>query len=335
MTVLVSGRDRGLDVVLVRSSAARRGGFDRSNEFSVNLSRVKVSLTNSRGGELQLRGSGFLLAQHERTATLTNPFSDSDAVRTRYQLPPDLPADLYDLKIASPDAAVGNDGTPLNIDFRIRVFVPAASSAELDGLRDRFLGKIVYARGQVGGNCNDGTGNEFEIIGAKRARIVAIRRLSQMIGISLDGTGMDPEEIDSLDPIEVTFAGAMPKADVDRILTSGRSVPPYDDTPRCPEYSVKFSGAWDFNRSLFLRPVVDPSWPFAVRSSVERGQATLGMTKRMVAAAWGYPSGYGTTEAMLGMNSWIYSPSMARQYAEVTFKAGRAVRIQYPVGSIP
>ncbi len=335
MTVLVSGRDRGLDVVFVRSLPARRAGFDRSNEFGIDLSRLTVSLTDSKGRTLRLRSLGSLLARYERAATLTNPFPDSEAVRTRYQLPSELPADLYDLKISSTDAAVAKDGTPLDIDFKIRVFVPAASTAELDGLRDRFLGKMVYARGQVGGSCNDGTGNEFEIVGAERARIIDIRRLSQMIEISLDGTGMDPEEIDSLDPIEVTFADAAPKADVTRILTSGRSVPPYDDTPRCPEYSVKFSGAWDFNRSLFLKPLVDPSWPFAVRSAVARGRPVLGMTKPMVAAAWGYPSGYGTKEAMLAMNSWIYAPSMARQYAAVTFKAGRAVRIQYPVGSIP
>ncbi len=316
----VSGSSRMLTVTFLR-------GPNGPQPFALDFSQVRVRLSAPSGSSATLQTTGTATS-HRDPGNADWPEAH-DAIAVRLEIPDDLPEDMYAISIDIGDGARNALDEVLNGASRIdppEVFVADASQREITELRARYLGKVLYGIPSLHLECSDGAGNVFGIIPG-HATLTGITRATDAPEIIRDPLGNKQLEVLNLAPLLLTFLPPRPVPMRD--LESGSELPATDAMARCPTYSLRRSGLWEIERTLSLRPTPDPAWPAAYLRAISTGKVLTGMTRPMVAAAWGYPPVYGTVAKMNALADWNWDGSPFMQKS-VSFRHDRVVSVRLP-----
>lgn len=215
----------------------------------------------------------------------------------------------------------GDTTIALPIPLRSPAVVPGLKAIGEDdvvrALRRAYDGRTAYAR-QLSVMCMTAYGSPIRlgIPAGNPVRVQTFYRvLDSAAALSFDGSGLDQVSFAAIDPLVVVLAPPFPKPPA--ILSEGRG--------DCVAAFTLAADPWHLARIISLEPRVDPSWPEAFRTAVERGDVIPGMTRAMVAASIGYPTHYGTPEDFDKIDDWKYdAPAPGGQ--EVLFAAGKVVK---------
>ena len=317
----VSGKGRSLHVSLARAPPGPQ-------PFDVDLGRFDLRLVGSNGDSSAIRIEG---SAHSHRAPQVMPGGHSveaDVADAYFPLPSTLPADMYRIAVTLGDAVHDTKGEQLGVISGMEsnlVYVPSASSREVETLRTTYLWAPVAATGR----CRDEAGN-LVVVSSPSARVVEIERSDASEFFSEFPLGFSGRfAFTSINPVAFTVW------DPDAQFGGTFSEPPDradPNHPKCPEYRVLFADAWQADRA-FKPPIIDPSWPARFRRAIDEHKPIIGMTPDMVVAAWGFPSAFGSFERLRTLERWEYDEPPPFGHS-VRFRNGRVVSVVLP-GNLP
>jgi hypothetical protein len=282
LTTALDGVGRTLRLTFFRAGPAT------APPFTLDPDGLSLVMKNPSGGSHRLMPSeSGTLASHVTPAEFTGwqRAKGEQIITLDFPIPLDVPEGVYFTRFATDPIVRNSQGETLGVSRTVGDIVTTTTNAEFDVLRKRYLGKNVFF------TIN---GDEGICAASKAAPSIntttplMVSSIKRMVG-SVARIPTSGDDALSFDPFLFTLKSAPGTRS-----QYGRP---------CPTISLMQPGTWEFERSFSLRPTMDQRWPRRVRVAFT---PTVGMTRAMVVAIWGYPRGLETVAELDHESQWHY-----------------------------
>ncbi len=227
------------------------------------------------------------------------------------------------------------DGSRLSVETAgtdvtaIPGLTPIVDDERVRALDARYTGRDVYPIGDFAPSCIFASGGET-IPATDQATALHVRRIVRLYGVNASwGIGpMIDRTLDAgdvyvySDPLLVIYGG--------RIEDGVLAEPPFNGH-ECSAAYDEIADTWDFERDLSPTDLLagHPGWSAAIRDEIRQHTVSIGMTRQQVVASVGYPSVYGSVDAMMKLDEWDYILPTPSSYS-IKFKDDRVVEYHPP-----